>query len=289
MKKNTKIKKVFNVALLLFSLFIPTFVFAGPFDYKLLEAFPGFYAANTTMNNMPEFILAIYKFGIWTVGIAGLLMLTVGGFMYMSSAGNTSVASKAKGVIEDAIIGIIAAMCAYLILYVINPDLTDIRISFTPVTIDSSSSSGTSGGTGGTKDNGTAKPGTSHNEVIKAAQSMMNKGCIYDQSRRNGCNGNPGYTDCSNLVCTSYKQAGCTCPGNVSGDYGSKAQAIGNSKDLKAGDVLWVPGHVVMCESDGCSQVIGAAGVGKNIKYSNGSYYINKGAKVVKAADYCKS
>ena len=55
--------------------------------------------------------------------------------MYMASAGNTSTASSARGIITDSLIGIIAAMGAYLILYVINPDLTKINISFTPVEI----------------------------------------------------------------------------------------------------------------------------------------------------------
>jgi hypothetical protein len=110
----------------------------NPFDYHLLETFPGFYKADNTtvVNDLPGFIVSLYKFGIWTVGIAGLLMLTIGGFMYMSSAGNTSTASNAKGIITDAIIGIIVAMCAFLILYVINPDLTSINIRFTQASED---------------------------------------------------------------------------------------------------------------------------------------------------------
>ena len=101
------------------------------FTYTLLESLPGFYSANTTMTDLPGLILAIYKFGIWTVGIAGLFMLVVGGIMYMSSAGNTSTASSAQGIITDALIGIVAALGAYLILYVINPDFTKINLNFT--------------------------------------------------------------------------------------------------------------------------------------------------------------
>ncbi len=103
------------------------------FNYKLLESFPGFFSAGTTMTNLPEFILAIYKFGIWTIGIAGLFMLIIGGFMYMGSAGNNSTATSAKGIIFDSLIGIVAALSSYLFLYVINPDLVRIRLDFTPV------------------------------------------------------------------------------------------------------------------------------------------------------------
>ncbi|MDD5397174.1 MAG: hypothetical protein PHW24_03895 [Candidatus Moranbacteria bacterium] len=105
------------------------------FDYPLLESFPGFFKAKDNLTDLPSLILAIYKFGIWTVGIAGFFMLVVGGFMYMGSAGNTSTAGSARGIIADALLGIVAALGAYLILYVINPELTKINISFTTVEV----------------------------------------------------------------------------------------------------------------------------------------------------------
>jgi hypothetical protein len=117
------------------------------FEYKLLEAFPGFFDKGQVMTDFPGMILAIYKFGIWTVGIAGFFMLVVGGFMYMASAGNTSSAGSAKGIVIDALIGIAAALGAYLFLYVINPDLTKMNISFT--TVDVTETEGTGGSTAG--------------------------------------------------------------------------------------------------------------------------------------------
>ncbi|HEX8974798.1 MAG TPA: pilin [Patescibacteria group bacterium] len=109
---------------------------SGAFDYKLLESFPGFFSAGQSVD-FPTLILSIYKFGIWTIGIAALLMLVIGGAMYMTSAGNTSSAGSAKGVIKDALIGVAAAMMSWLILYVINPDLTKIDLShFGAVNVD---------------------------------------------------------------------------------------------------------------------------------------------------------
>jgi hypothetical protein len=106
------------------------------FDYKLLESFPGFYNKNSVMSDLPGLVLSLYKFGIWTVGIAGLFMMVVGGIMYMGSAGNNSTATSAKGIITDSLIGIVAALAAYLVLYVINPDLTTINLKFTAVSIE---------------------------------------------------------------------------------------------------------------------------------------------------------
>lgn len=104
------------------------------FDYKMMEGLPGFFAPGSS-TDLPGLILGIYNFGIWTVGIAAFFMLIIGGFMYMTAAGNTSRAGNAKGVITDALLGIAVALLAYLILYVINPDLTKIKLDMITVEV----------------------------------------------------------------------------------------------------------------------------------------------------------
>ena len=83
------------------------------------------------MTDFYVYINAVYKFGIWAVGIAALLMIAIGAYMYITSAGNNSSMEKAKGVITDAIVGLVLALGAYLLLYIINPDL--VKISKLPV------------------------------------------------------------------------------------------------------------------------------------------------------------
>lgn len=94
------------------------------FNYTPMEKIPGF--ENQTNGDFYTYIALVYKFGIWAVGIAALLMISIGGFMYVTSAGNNSSMEKAKGVITDAIIGLILALTSYLLLYIINPDLVRI-------------------------------------------------------------------------------------------------------------------------------------------------------------------
>lgn len=89
------------------------------FIYTPMEAIPGF--ANTS--NFPTYLMNIYKFGLWAIGISALLMITIGGYMYISSAGNKASVETAKKVITDAIAGLILAMISWLLLYLINPDL----------------------------------------------------------------------------------------------------------------------------------------------------------------------
>jgi len=300
-RRKKKLKKAQLIAVIIAGLFFvltPTFQAhaASPFSYQLLEAFPGFYAANATPN-FPSLILAIYKFGIWTVGIAGLFMLTIGGFMYMASAGNTATASKAKGVIEDAIIGIIAAMCAYLILYVINPDLTKLNITFVPVTGTAAPNFGGTTGTAPTA--GNSNSCGAGVQVVNLAVQDQAKGCVYSNDPRNGCSGSPGYTDCSNLVDSTYKNAGCTSPGATTGAIMGNKPIVSSQGSLRAGDAIgWPPppgqtmGHVGICTSDGCATVIAARGLGKGIGTSDFSYWQNTGAKngglrVAAAASFC--
>lgn len=100
----------------------PVLVFAAAnTSYQPMEQIPG--AAELTTGNFYEYIAGIYKFGIWGVGIAAFLMIIIGGFMYITSAGNTASMGKAKDVITDAVIGLLLAMLSWLLLYIINPDL----------------------------------------------------------------------------------------------------------------------------------------------------------------------
>ena len=97
-------------------------------NYKLLETIPGGPAAGTSPS-LSEYIEAVYRFAIWFVGICAFIMVVVGGFMYVASAGNQALATTAKTVIKDAFFGLLAALFAWLLLNVINPNLTDIRIN----------------------------------------------------------------------------------------------------------------------------------------------------------------
>lgn len=104
------------------------------FSYRLLETFPGFFGRGQVLTDLPALIVALYKFGVWTVGLAATFMLVIGGFMYMTSAGNTSRSGSAKGVIWDSLIGLVVALSAYLLLYVINPDL--VKPNFNLVSVE---------------------------------------------------------------------------------------------------------------------------------------------------------
>jgi len=125
---NKSLKAKFFICLVLLFIFIfPLLIVSAEVNlkYRPLESIPGF----PLTNNFAVFISNLYKFGIWTVGICALIMIVIGGYMYAASGGNNASMEKAKGFITDAIIGLVLALLAYLILYVINPELVNIKMA----------------------------------------------------------------------------------------------------------------------------------------------------------------
>lgn len=92
--------------------------------YEPMEEIPGF----GKPSDFPTYLMSVYKFGLWAIGICALLMITIGGYMYLGSAGNKATTETAKKIIVDAIAGLILAMVSYLLLYIINPDLVNLTI-----------------------------------------------------------------------------------------------------------------------------------------------------------------
>lgn len=149
--KFTKIKTIF--LLFLFINLIPFFCLAATADnsYKPMEGIPGIIQPNQAVD-FPTYLMAIYKFGLWAIGVSAMFMIMIGGYMYLTSAGNNSQTGKAKGVITDAIAGLVLALVSYVLLWTINPDLVKFKpLSVKPGAGVTTSSTGTGGtGTGGT-------------------------------------------------------------------------------------------------------------------------------------------
>ena len=129
------------ISFLFFFLAIPALSALADFNYTPMETIPGF----DTSGNFCSYISTVYKFGLWTIGICAMFMIIIGGYMYIMSAGNNSSIGKAKGIITDAIMGLLLAFVSYLILNEINPDLLVMKSICTPSS--TSSTSGTSSGT----------------------------------------------------------------------------------------------------------------------------------------------
>lgn len=109
-------------------------------QYQPLEKIPG---AENLGSDLPGYIKNLYNVALVIVVLSAVFMLSVGGFMYLTSAGNTSAITSAKGIIFDSLIGLAIALTAWVFLSVINPDLVNVSISpLSPVKVEGAPAAG---------------------------------------------------------------------------------------------------------------------------------------------------
>lgn len=113
------IKKLF-VGVFLFLFFLSSSAFAWEVEYPGLPPSP----------NLSDYLLYIFNLAIFLGGIVALLMIVIGGIEYMTSAGNVARMSDAKDRILKAVLGLVLLFCSYVILSVINPELTLVKLPF---------------------------------------------------------------------------------------------------------------------------------------------------------------
>ena len=103
------------------------------FKYRLHEKIPG----QENVDDLQSYLEALYRFGIAIVAILAVVMIGIGAFMYIvTAAGNLSKMANAKEIIGNAIFGLVMALLAWLILYVINPDLVGTTLKMPKKTIN---------------------------------------------------------------------------------------------------------------------------------------------------------
>ena len=117
----------------------------GQPSYTLLEPLPclsGTKNSNTvcttvdgvrevTAINIQGYILYLFKIAIAIAVLLAVVMVTWGGFKYMTVESVTGK-SDAKETIQNAILGMLGALGSYLILYTINPQLVDLNLVAVP-------------------------------------------------------------------------------------------------------------------------------------------------------------
>ncbi|MBU1146252.1 pilin [Patescibacteria group bacterium] len=72
-----------------------------------------------------QYIAAIYKYAIGIVGILSGIMIVIGGLLWLTAGGDAGKVSTAKSFIESSLVGLVIALTSYLLLYAINPKLTE--------------------------------------------------------------------------------------------------------------------------------------------------------------------
>src|SRR3989344_465021 len=114
---------VFQVAQVLAIVFVFVFALAP----VALAQFQTPSSGNTGLPNdtsISGFIMKIINIALAVAGLIAVLFLIIGGFRYITSAGNEETAEQAKKIITNAIIGIVVIILSFVIVHVISNALT---------------------------------------------------------------------------------------------------------------------------------------------------------------------
>jgi hypothetical protein len=70
-----------------------------------------------TDNSVIRTLVEVIRILLFVVGVAAVIMIMVGGFMYITSTGDSSSVNKAKNTILYAVIGLVVALVAQSIIF----------------------------------------------------------------------------------------------------------------------------------------------------------------------------
>ena len=97
-------------------------------DNGLNLCYPNF-GGRLTLNTPLDGLIKWFYTTIVTIsGLAAFVMLVWGGITWMSSAGSPTAISDARGRIQSALLGLLLVLASFLILQVVNPELTVLNI-----------------------------------------------------------------------------------------------------------------------------------------------------------------
>ncbi len=74
-----------------------------------------------------QYIGGIQRYAIGVVGIIAVIVLMIGGIIWLTAAGNSSQITQAKKMIGGSFFGLLLVFGSYLILYMVNPNLTKMK------------------------------------------------------------------------------------------------------------------------------------------------------------------
>jgi len=92
-------------------------------SYLTSDSFQPYSGGDAKIEWASQYIAAVYKFGVGLAVILAVVMIMVGGFIWLMSAGSPDKVGKAKEFITSAMTGLLLALFSFLILQTVNPEL----------------------------------------------------------------------------------------------------------------------------------------------------------------------
>ena len=122
----TNSKKQILSIILTLGLFLPTISSAA---IRLNLVYPEFGGLDLNYDqDLNQIIGWFYYFVVAISGFSAFFMFVWGGFEWMTSAGSPGKMGEAKDRITSAVLGLVLILASYLILRLINPELTILQL-----------------------------------------------------------------------------------------------------------------------------------------------------------------
>lgn len=80
------------------------------------QAFP---QSSANVTDLPSLIKKIIDWALYFAAIVAVIMIIYGGFIYMTSAGDSSKAGKGRSTLVNALIGLVMIVLSYLVVQVV--------------------------------------------------------------------------------------------------------------------------------------------------------------------------
>ena len=137
-------------------------------------------------NTIEGYLQNIFSFGIAITGGLAVIRIVQAGIMYMLDDMVTKK-QEAKDIIWASVTGLLLALCSYVILYTINPELVKLKFNLTPTVAPTSSSgsissTGTEGGSSGGVNAGVG--GTIANNTMNGISFPTSSGLTDDEVKQ---------------------------------------------------------------------------------------------------------
>ncbi len=101
----------------------------GPYCLALEQTYPTIKGETINTNtDLPGVINYFFNFGIMGGGLAAMVMITIAGFRWTSSAANVHEKQAAMEQIKAGFFGLLLLLASFLILQTINPDLVNLQM-----------------------------------------------------------------------------------------------------------------------------------------------------------------
>ncbi|MCK5285669.1 MAG: hypothetical protein KAJ58_00365 [Candidatus Pacebacteria bacterium] len=121
--------KILIIIIVLFGVFsVNPLLVDSAAEYELLTPLPGGPTKVTSDAALGDYLKNIFNLAIGLASVLAVLMIVMGGFKYIISE-TMYTKNDAKKQIQDALLGLLVALAAFLILKTINTSLTDFNLN----------------------------------------------------------------------------------------------------------------------------------------------------------------